>query len=70
MTEIIESIDDIDNGLSLNESDEIDQLRAQISEIAELVAALPRHRSYSLAITKLDEARHWLNDRKQRTTRE
>lgn len=54
------------NGLNAGDKGEIDAIRSEISELIMRVATLGRHRSYSTAITKLDEARHWLNDRKER----
>ena len=54
------------NGLSQAENDRIDDLIIDLTRIAMEIEWLPRHRSYSLAITKIDEARHWLRDRKSR----
>ncbi len=54
------------NGLSSTQSNEIDDILMDISSLTLRVKDLGRHRSYSTAITKLDEARHWLNDRKHR----
>lgn len=54
------------NGLSQAENDRIDDLIIDLTRIAMEIEGLPRHRSYSLAITKIDEARHWLRDRKSR----
>lgn len=45
---------------------EIDRLIHQISMIREDIEVLPRHRSCSLALTKLEEAEHWLRDRKHK----
>lgn len=58
--------DNANNGLTADDIDEIEALRSDISELIERVTNLGRHRSYSTAITKLDEARHWLADRKER----
>lgn len=69
MTEKIKAMD-LDTGLPQYEIDEIGRLRAELSALIELIAALPKHRSYSLAITKLDEARHWLGDRRHRLASE
>lgn len=54
------------NGMAATEIAEMHTLRADISTIIQRIGKLPRHRSYSLAITNLDQARHWLNDRKDR----
>ena len=55
-----------DNGLTTEQGDAIDDLDIEISRIAMRVEALGRHRSYSLAVTKLEEAKHWLRDRKHK----
>ena len=49
--------------LSVEHEDEIAQLRVDISRLTEKITKLPPHRSLSLAITKLEEANHWLRDR-------
>lgn len=54
------------NGLSALDDDEIDDITIDISRLAARIEALGRHRSYSTAVTKLDEARHWMRDRKHR----
>ena len=54
------------NGLNNGEIDAIDDLIMDLSRIALQIEDLGRHRSYSLAITKIDEARHWLRDRQHR----
>ena len=51
------------NGLSIAQEDQLDQLIMDIIRLQDRVEAFPKHRSLSLAITKLDEARHWLRDR-------
>lgn len=53
-------------GLTPEQRDAIDDLRIEIGRIKERIEALPAHRSLSLAITKLDEAQHWLRDRHHR----
>lgn len=54
-----------DNGLSEEEDDLILDLMSDIAHIRVLIGEkLPRHRSYSLALTKLEEAEHWLRDRR------
>ena len=55
-----------DNGLSPTEDSKIDDLIIELSRITMQIEELGRHRSYSVAITKIDEARHWLRDRKSR----
>ena len=54
------------NGLSLEQDDRLDDLIIAVSRLILEVEDLGRHRSYSLAVTKLDEAKHWLRDRKFR----
>lgn len=55
------------NGLTVNERHEIEDIRIVLSHVIGRINELGRHRSYSTAITKLDEARHWLRDRLDRT---
>ena len=59
-------IEKFDNGLTTEHDDEIDNLRIEIHRLTLRIHALGPHRSYSLAITKLEEADHWLRDRKSR----
>lgn len=54
------------NGLSCDHDDEIDQIQVDIVRIKLRIEALGRHRSYSLAETKLEEAIHWVRDRKHK----
>lgn len=54
------------NGLTPEQSSEIDDLRIEIVRLIERVENIGRHRSLSLAVTKLDEAGHWLRDRQHR----
>lgn len=54
------------NGLSDMQEYQIECLRSDIGFLIGRIETLPRHRSLSLAITKLDEARHWLRDRQGR----
>ena len=54
---------EFDNGLTATAEAEIDQLLIDIARVIERIEALPRHRSFSLSVTKLEEARHWLRDR-------
>jgi hypothetical protein len=55
-----------DNGLKNEQHEEIDGIIIELSSIALRIEGLGRHRSYSLAVTKIDEARHWMRDRKHR----
>ena len=56
----------LNNGLTIEQDDEIDNITIELWRLQTRVEALGRHRSYSTAITKMDEARHWLQDRKHR----
>lgn len=51
------------NGLSNDQADEVDQIMIDLTRINSRIEALGRHRSYSLAQTKLEEAIHWMRDR-------
>jgi hypothetical protein len=51
------------NGLTPEHDDAIDEIMIDLSRIIE---ALGRHRSYSLAVTKIEEAAHWMRDRKHK----
>lgn len=55
-----------DNGLSADQDDAIDNAMIAISRLVIEIEAMGRHRSYSLAVTKLEEAKHWLRDRKHK----
>ena len=57
----------LDNGLLEPEEEELDQLQIDIGRLIERIGEFVPHRSLSLAITKLDEAKHWLRDRKGRS---
>lgn len=54
------------NGLSGDQQNEIDDITIELGRLQARIEALGRHRSYSTAITKVDEARHWLQDRRHR----
>lgn len=54
------------NGLSPEHDDKIDDLRIAIHRIVADIEALGRHRNYSLAVTKLEEAELWLANRRHR----
>lgn len=55
-----------DNGLSADQDDAIDNAMIAISRLVIEIEAMGRHRSYSLAVTNLEEAKHWLRDRKHK----
>ena len=55
-----------DNGLTPSQQDELHDIQAALSTLAIRIEDLGRHRNYSTAITKLDEARFWLRDRTHR----
>jgi hypothetical protein len=57
---------EVHTGLTETLDDELDQLQLEIARLAARVSAFPPHRSLELAVTKLDEARHWLRDRQSR----
>ncbi len=63
MTSMTERAMTFDNGLSCEEAEAIDDTIIAIAGLISQVEALGRHRSYSLAVTKLEEAKHWLRDR-------
>jgi hypothetical protein len=52
------------NGLTVEEDDKIDNLRIGLIRMRREIEELGRHRAYSLAITKIEEAEHWLQARK------
>lgn len=54
------------NGLSADHDDAIDDLMIDLVRINQRIEALGRHRSYSLAQTKVEEAIHWMRDRKHK----
>lgn len=54
------------NGLTPYEKLDIEVVRSEISTIITRIGQMKRHRSYSLAITNLDQARHWMRDRLER----
>ena len=55
-----------DNGLTPDQDDAINNAMIAISRLVVEIDAMGRHRSYSLAVTKLEEAKHWLRDRKHK----
>lgn len=54
------------NGLSPEHDDAIDDIMIDLVRINQRIEALGRHRSYSLAVTKIEEAAHWMRDRKHK----
>jgi hypothetical protein len=52
------------NGLTQQYDDAIDDLVIALVRIRMDIEDLGRHRTYSLAITKIEEAEHWLRARK------
>lgn len=54
------------NGLTNDQADEIDEITLQLVRVKMRIEALPGHRSLALAATKLEEAGHWLRDRKHK----
>ena len=55
-----------DNGLTPEQAEEIDNIRLEVQKLSTRVDMLPKHRSLSMASTKLDEVWLWLSDRKRR----
>jgi hypothetical protein len=54
------------NGLTPDQDDRIDDIMIDLNRINERIEGLGRHRSYSLAVTKIEEAIHWMRDRKHK----
>lgn len=54
------------NGLSPEHDDAIDDIIIDLKRINQRIEELGRHRSYSLAQTKIEEAFHWMRDRKHK----
>jgi hypothetical protein len=54
------------NGLSPDEDNEIDDIMIELQRIKGRIGKLEHHRSYSLAFTKVEEAFHWMRDRKHK----
>ena len=53
-----------DNGLTAEQDDKLDDLMIGLSRTRAEIEGLGRHRTYSLALTKIEEAQHWLRARK------
>lgn len=54
------------NGLTETQIAEIDDLVADVDRLVSRIVSLGRHRSYSIAITSLEEAAMWLESRKRK----
>ena len=54
------------NGLSPEQDDALDDLMIDLQRLNSRIRDLGQHRSYSLAQTKIEEAFHWLRDRKHK----
>lgn len=54
------------NGLTTQAEDQIDEILMDIVRLTLQIEDLGKHRSYSLAVTKLEEAGHWLKSRKHK----
>lgn len=55
-----------DNGLTPEQDAALDDAIIDVSRLISRVEEMGRHRSFSLAVTKLEEAKHWLLDRKHK----
>jgi len=51
------------SGLSATDEEKLYNLKIELRQIISRIEELGRHRSYSLAQTKIEEAIHWLRDR-------
>jgi hypothetical protein len=54
------------NGLSPEHDDAIDDIMIDLVRINQRIEGLGRHRSYSLAVTQIEQAIHWMRDRKHK----
>lgn len=52
------------NGLTPEHDDRLDDLMIGLTRTRLEIEELGRHRTYSLALTKIEEAQHWLRARK------
>ncbi len=52
------------NGLTSEQDNQLDDLMIGLTRTRLEIEALGRHRTYSLALTKIEEAQHWLRARK------
>ncbi len=55
------------NELSDAEVDKLDEIQISLARIRHEIEELGEHRNYSMAITKIEEAEHWLHGRKSTT---
>lgn len=53
--------------LSAAHLDAIDDIMIDIVRLRHRISELGNHRSYSLAVTKLEEASHWMSDRRHKS---
>lgn len=53
----------INNGLSNEDEKVLNDALFDLADVALRIGRLSPHRSHSAAITKIDEARHWILDR-------
>ena len=61
---VAKTVEEFDNGMTPEETAKGDELQLLIYQIKRDLVLLPRHRSYSLAITKIEECGQWLFDRR------
>ena len=54
------------NGLTQDQDDDLVEAIIAVSRLIVQVEGMGRSRSYSLAVTKLEEAKHWLWDRRSK----
>ena len=54
------------NGLTPAQDDQLDDIIIELYRVNHRIDAQGRHRSFSLAQTKIEEAIHWLQDRKHK----
>lgn len=52
------------NGLTPAQDDKLDDMMIGLTRMRLEIEELGRHRTYSLALTKIEEAQHWLRARK------
>jgi hypothetical protein len=52
------------NGLTPEQDDKLDDLMIALTRTRLEIEELGRHRTYFLALTKIEEAQHWLRARK------
>lgn len=52
------------NGLTPEQDDKLDDLMIALTRTRLEIEELGKHRTYALALTKIEEAQHWLRARK------